>query len=408
MIATINYGSDRLSLNLPDKAIFHEYRNVSTGDPIDFDTFRSALEIGEQGLFPISEAELFVLNDAYRPTPSAEILGWLDELGKLNDRAGFLIATGCHGAPSEPQLKQIFGRFYSRFSGRILIHDTRNSESMAEVGRDIGGEPVLLNRTFLDADKVAVVGSVEPHYFAGFTGGRKSIFPGLCDYETTVRNHNRGINFLAVPLKLDGNPIEEHFRQLMQHVEHKNILAIQIVMGQERTMQYVFCGTLAESFHRAAGLSRRMFGHRVNSPYDLILAEVRPPLDSNLYQLQKSLENCQSAVADKGTVILFSPCREGIGAENFYRLADRWSPDSGVILGHNDNFGIHKLYRVNRIGRRINVKLYSELAYGIPDKVFFPGERNPQTTIDNLAKNRQYIAVALVRDAGHTVLEYQN
>ncbi len=147
-----------------------------------------------------------------------------------------------------------------------------------------------------------------------------------------------------------------------------------------------------------------MFGLKARHEYDLILAEVLPPLDSNLYQLQKSLENCQQAIADGGTVILFSPCRGGVGSESFYRLADNWQP--GVIPDDRtaDFFGVHKLHRTRVIGDRLNVFLYSELAPGVPDKVYFKSTAKPQEIIYNIASIKKNPKVALVRDAGHVVL----
>jgi nickel-dependent lactate racemase len=226
----------------------------------------------------------------------------------------------------------------------------------------------------------------------------------LCDYETIVRNHNLAVDFSAAPMKLENNPVEEHLQFLMKMIAEKMILAVQVVLGSDAAMRAVFCGSVEAAFEGARNFAQRIFGHRVSRGYDFLMAEVRPPLDINLYQLQKSLENCQAAVADGGTVILFSPCHEGIGSREFYELAKSWSPGEGAMPEGRGSFGRHKLYRVWHIAQRIHVYLYSGLMEGVSDRVFFKTVRDPQRMIDNSAKNHEYLTIALVRDSGHTVL----
>ncbi len=404
MPVAINYGKDKLTLKVPTSAIIDEYGPVTSSGEVREDQFLHELRTAENDLFPVESADLFIVNDAYRPTPTEQILKWLTGAAKLDRKAKFLVATGCHQRPNEDQLHKIFGEFLERFRDRIFIHDAKDRQNMVEIGVDRTGEEIFINRHFKDAKKVVVIGSVEPHYFAGFTGGRKSIFPGLCDYETTVRNHNLGISFNASPDRLDGNPVHEHLQFLMTLVSEKPILAIQIVRGYEGSINAIICGKLDPAFEKAAELSRKLFEKTVKNKYELILAEVRPPLDSNLYQLQKALENCQSAAQDGGTVLLFSPCHEGIGSDAFYQLADRWKKGDLIAADANDSFGIHKLYRVNKIGERISVYLYSELDEGTPDKVYFKSAPEPQMIIDRLTEKDTRLNVALVHDAGHTVL----
>jgi len=404
MIISINYGDQKLDLTLPDYVHLDEFRHDPAGKTMDFEAFVVSLDSASVKPFNIEDADLYVLNDAYRMTPSARILDWLDKAGRLNMRAGFLVATGSHRRPNDNELRKIFGGLYERIQPRIIVHDARDHESMIEVGNDDDGQPVYLNRRLVRAEKVVVISSVEPHYFAGFTGGRKSIFPGLCDLETTVRNHNRAVSFRAAPMKLDGNPVEENLRFLMNLFDHKKVFSIQLVLAGENNIQAVFAGDLQDTFRGACELAERIYGRKISDRYDLVLAEARPPLDTNLYQLQKSLENCQGAVIDDGTVVLFSKCREGIGSEDFYRLAESWIPSENDMPEGKSSFGRHKLYRVNKIGQRINVYLYSELDDGIAEKVYFKSIRDPQKLIDKLTEGESKFRAALVRDSGQAVL----
>lgn len=401
----INYGAEKLSFNLSDSFEFKEIQPVAAHKVVTERDFHRIVESAEKHLFPVASATLFIVNDAYRPTPNDVILRWLSDSRRLNSDARFLVACGCHPAPSEEQLRRILGTHYDELKDRVVVHDADNLFEMVAVGQDRAGEPVYLNRNFLEHERVVVIGSVEPHYFAGFTGGRKSIFPGICDRATTIRNHDLATSFDAAPMKLEGNPVEEHMRSLMSLLGEKKVFGIQMVLSRGAGLTFLHCGELKESFIEAARDSEGIFSRKVKSKFDLVLAEVLPPLDSNLYQVQKALENCQTAVKDGGTVILFSPCSEGIGSESFFDLADRCKPDSPEELEPADRFGIHKLHRVFRIGRRINIFLYSELPRGVPDKVYFRSCTSPRDIIDGMVEDSfDIIKTAVVRDAGHTVV----
>ncbi|UCD16915.1 MAG: DUF2088 domain-containing protein [Candidatus Zixiibacteriota bacterium] len=402
MTVDIKYGTETISLILPDNCTFDEYRCKMMHNLVVFETFMAELSHAETAVFPLDTAELFIVNDAYRPTPTARVLRWLQDAGRLNAAASFLVATGCHRAPREEQMRDIFGELHADLRDRIFVHDAHDHDKMVRIGSDSAGYPVWINRLAYDAESIVVIGSVEPHYFAGFTGGRKSLFPGVCDFETTVRNHNLAVSCDAAPMRLTGNPVAESLSALMNMLSDKKIFGIQIVGAGDRGMQVVCCGALEDTFVKACEISRQVFGAATEKEYDLLLAEVRPPLDSDLYQLQKSLENSQGAVRDGGTILLFSPCQEGIGSEHFYRLADRWK--NTADYGDTVAFGTHKLHRVNAIGKRLDLFLFSTLADGVSDRVFFRTTKSPQSIIEKLCKGNKQINTALVRDAGHTVL----
>ncbi len=398
----IRYRNVEFPLNIPDTARCDEYRGREIDDSTTAGSFIEDIAKTETGLFGVKDADLFIVNDAYRPTPTSLILDWLSQNGRLNDNARFIVATGTHAAPSEEQLGRIFGNHLNGIRDRILIHDCKNKASMIEIGRDYDDSPIMLNRIAAEAARIVVIGSVEPHFFAGFTGGRKSIFPGVCDYDTIVRNHNRAVSLDAMPMKLKGNPIEEHLEELMARVQGDKIFGIQVVSKVDSDKMRVFVGSLTDAFRAAIKTAESVYGITVRQKYDLLLAEIMPPLDSNLYQLQKSLENCQRAVADGGTILLFSSCHEGIGSTKFYKLADKWKP--GMHLEGEEAFGSHKLVRVYDIGKRINVCLFSELPDEIPEKVFFNPVRSPQGLLDSYFHGNEQATIGLVRDASHTVL----
>ncbi|MBD3403992.1 DUF2088 domain-containing protein [candidate division GN15 bacterium] len=405
MDISLAYGKATRIVTIPDGVEVDTFISRGIDTIIDRATFleRFAASGGERLLdapFP-----LMIVNDGYRHTPTARILAWLNSAyPERLDRADFLIATGTHPAPTEPQYRGIFGDLYDQLKSRILVHDCRDLESMEVVGRDRFGGEVYLNKAVLEHDNVLIIGSVEPHYFAGFTGGRKSLFPGVSDLATTERNHNLANSLDARPMRLRGNPVAQHFEELMTFVETREFYTVQIVMDADHNIREVCCGSLNDAFARACEVAARMYGCTADDTYDVVLCEMRPPLDKNLYQLQKGLENCRSAVHAGGAAIVVSACEEGVGSEHFFNQALTWDrhknrPKDGIL-----RFGSHKLSRVNAMTRRIDVLLHSELPHHSVKQVFYEPIDDITHYLAERRASHDLDRLAVVYDAGHTVV----
>ncbi|MCB2229270.1 DUF2088 domain-containing protein [bacterium] len=405
MDITLAYGKATLTVTVPDGVQIDSFGSRDDREPIARETFLAHFR--ETGCDRVLDAPspLIIVNDGYRHTPTARILAWLDsEYADRLDQATYLIATGTHPAPTEQQFKTIFGSLYDRVRNRIVVHDCRDRSSMARVGIDRFGGQVLLNKTVLNSERVLIIGSVEPHYFAGYTGGRKALFPGACDLATTERNHNLANSLDAQPLRLRGNPVAEHFEELMQFVETRTFHSVQIVMDAEHVIRGITCGELTSAFADAVAVAAGIYAHAVDEPYDVVLCEMRPPLDNNLYQLQKGLENCQTAVRAGGAAILVSACAEGVGSEHFFNQALTWDrnrnrPEDGIL-----RFGSHKLSRVNAMTERIDVLLHSELPAQDIRQVFYEPIDDLTTYLQERRASHDLDRLAVVYDAGHTVL----
>ncbi len=345
---------------------------------------------------------LVVVNDAFRPTPTGRILAALQSYDP-SFRADFVVACGNHPRPTPTDIETIFNGYSLPTDSRIFFHDSRDRKTMVPAG-EIDGQAVYLNRVLFDYPSVMVIGSVEPHYFAGFTGGRKSLIPGLCDFETTRRNHALAVSPEARPLRLDGNPVAENLDRLMGLLSLPHLFSIQIVTGRNQQMLACFCGDLAASFAGAVELSKQVYSFSLEKTYDLVVAEMRPPLDRNLYQLQKGIENCAAAVRDGGTLIVVSPCQEGIGNDEFYRLAERLrTPETVLAQAAEEDppLGIHKLCRIVRLSRRISVKALTDLEPDLLKRVFIEPAEVLQAERQKFQKGGDsHMDILLVRDAG--------
>jgi nickel-dependent lactate racemase len=401
----LSYADETITPDVPPSATVDTFNPATVDDPLGFDAFRKGfIETGGHR-FLSGEPLLVVVNDGYRNTPTATILQWLDRLdNKVIDKAHFLIATGIHAAPTEEHYRQIFGTLWSRLRNKTSFHNCHDPASMTLLGEDDLGGDVWLNKAVLDYQKILVIGSVEPHYFAGFTGGRKAIFPGLTDFETVARNHNLANSLEAAPLRLKGNPVAEHLKALMTLLDPHKFSGIQVVTDSKRQMAGIFCGELDSAFAQAAALAERIYSRRVPQEYDVVLCEILPPLDKNLYQAQKALENSQAAVRDGGALIVVSACREGIGSDYFFELARRWNRARNCAKDGQVHFGSHKLSRVVAIGKRITVYVHSTLPEEAVRQVFYEPLDNLQSFLYSKAGECEKYHLAVVHDAANMVL----
>lgn len=345
---------------------------------------------------------LVVVNDAFRPTPTGRILGTIQSFFP-DFRADFIVACGNHPAPDPREIETIFDGYAMPADSQVLIHDSHDLGAMVPAGH-IDGQTVFLNRSLFVYPAVMVIGSVEPHYFAGFTGGRKSLIPGLCDEQTTRRNHALAISPEARPLRLAGNPVAESLDRLMKVLSLPHLFSIQVVTGRKQKILACCCGDLARSFAEAVALSEQVYSFPLEKSYDIVVAEMWPPLDRNLYQMQKGIENCAAAVRDGGALVVVSPCREGIGNDEFYRLAERLQTPEMVLAQaavENPPLGIHKLCRIVRLSHRISVKALTTLEPHILRRVYL----EPVGTLQEerqilIQRGQSHIDILLVRDAG--------
>jgi nickel-dependent lactate racemase len=297
---------------------------------------------------------LAIVNDATRPTPSGRVIEIM-----ADDLAGrdieFLVATGSHRAPGDHELEQIFGRAVrERYLERIDSHDAKDDAELVHIGDTSRGVPVWINRRVAEARDLLLINSVEPHYFAGYTGGRKSLFPGVAGYATIEGNHKLALDPAADNLALEGNPVHEDLAEMVTFLSDKRVYSIQIVLDHQQRIHSAHAGDLEASWRSAVRHADDHYVVDLPERYDIVVAAAPYPMDYDLYQSQKALENGSLAMKDGGILILVSKCRHGIGAETFFRLmASAATPDE-VLASIEGNYvlGYHKAARLAHIAKR--------------------------------------------------------
>ncbi|MDF1545769.1 MAG: lactate racemase domain-containing protein [bacterium] len=406
MSVRLAYGDTLIDLSVPQQVRVQEFSPKAADHPLSFEEFKD-LFMRCDGVDKLSAPTLlFVVNDGHRSTPTIAILEWIDQIDTaVLDSAEFLIATGTHSHPTPAHFNSIFGQLYERVKSRVHVHDARDYDSMVKVGEDPLGGDVWIDRRFVEAERVIVISSAEPHYFAGYSGGRKSFFPGLTDLATVERNHNLANSLDCAPLKLFGNPMSEHLEQLLGMVDLEKVLSVQVVF--DATGEIVNCsvGALHDSFREAAALSDAVYAHEIKDQFDIVLCEMLPPLDNSLYQAQKGVENCRAAVKPKGAIIVVSPCTDGVGSSHFFDLAAEWDPVKNCARDGRMRFGSHKLSRINALTREMTVGIHCPVDDESVRRVFYTPVSDLNAFILERTGQKADMSLALVHDAGNVVLK---
>ncbi len=356
---TICYGHKDIALSWPEDvdvtAVGRRPAAIATKNVLGTALVRPISAPPLSGFLQNAESPLVVVNDATRSTPTASVLKHL--LPELNACPNWrvIVATGLHRAPTESERERIFGDTLPDIRDRILIHDGRDSSTHTFTESPAG--TISVNSMVLVSDRIILINSVEPHFFAGFTGGRKSLIPGLAGHDTVERSHRSAVTVSAGPLKLEGNPVRQFIEQATQVVRTETVWAIQLVLDEADQIAEAFAGNVDECFGRACDSAREYYTVPVDRHFDIVIAAVHQPLDLNLYQMQKGWELCHQAVREDGVLIVTSPCSEGVGSPFYQRLSEEFpnQADWLALAERPYTMGLHKLVRIARARRRVRL-----------------------------------------------------
>lgn len=350
---------------------------------------------------------LFIINDASRSTPTHDILKELYKEVDLKE-AKYIIATGAHRQPTDSELALIFGEFYGRVKPNILIHNARDKKSLIKLGITDRGTEVWANKAIVEAEALVPIGSVEPHYFAGFTGGRKSFFPGLAGYVTIEQNHKLALEESSLPLELSENPVHLDLLDAFGKLPRIPIFSIQAIIKDEKDLCAVFCGNIHKSFLKACEYTRDVFAVEIKEKADVVITVAKSPLDKNLYQAHKAIEHGKIALKGEGILILLAECREGIGPDNFYRLLSSSTRSEEILRTARDNYklGYHKAARIAELLVKAKVWVVSEIEDKILQKASLRAFDSLQEAVDqSIIKKGKDAKFLIIIDGANTVPE---
>jgi nickel-dependent lactate racemase len=267
-----------------------------------------------------------VFPDLTRPMPNRTVLPpLLDELARAgvpDECITLLCATGTHRQATAGEMEELVGPgIVARYT--IVDHDAMGGAHV-RVG-EVDGAPVLLQREYVEADVRIITGFVEPHFFAGFSGGPKAVCPGLAATETILEAHHprRIADARATFVTRSGNPVHDFVRAATALAPPQ--LSLDVAINRERRVAAVFAGPLPEAHDAACAHVRASAVREVAAPFDLVVSTNGGyPLDRNLYQAVKGMAAAERIVRDGGIVVMAAACEDGVppgGA--FARLLER-------------------------------------------------------------------------------------
>ena len=273
---------------------------------------------------------VIIISDHTRPVPSRLILPpMLEDLRRGNPdiRITLLVATGCHRETTAEELRAKLGEeIFAR--ERVVVHDCDNEAELVTLGILPSGAPLRINRMAAEAGLLLAEGFIEPHFFAGFSGGRKSVLPGVCARETVVGNHCAGLidHPLARTGILEGNPIHEDMLAAAKLAKLRYI--VNVLLDGEKRVVHAVAGDPEQAHREGCRRMAEMARVKPGRPGDIVItSNGGAPLDQNVYQVVKSLSTAEAAAAKGAAIVVCAACADGIGGEQFYRaLKDCTSP----------------------------------------------------------------------------------
>lgn len=366
---------------------------------------------GAREFFARFKKPLVLVNDATRPTPTAKILEVLGEEVDLS-RARFKVAAGGHEPPREEGYRSIFGPLWPEVAPRVSCHNARDAIKLKKVGYTSRSTEVLVNVDGLVAEAIVVIGSVEPHYFAGYTGGVKSLIPGIAGLKTIVMNHALAMDPAAAPLATAGNPLREDLEDATQIAfGYLDLFSIQAVPDRDHRAFRVFAGGLKESFEAAVPVARELFCAPVPERFDVVISVARAPMDSNLYQSQKPIEHAKAAAKEDGVIILVMRCPDGLGGGAGFRelLGEaRTREEWRNLLAGEYRLGYHRIVRNMAFTDSGTLLGISEVEPEYLERLFVTPAGSLRDALDiALSKKGESASILVLDDASLTVPHIQ-
>ena len=308
-------------------------------------------------------------SDVTRATPNDRILPVLlqalEEAGVARGDVTLINALGTHRRQTAAELRQMLGAdVVSRY--RCLQHDAWDEAGLVAAGTTSRGNAIRLNRTVMEADLVIFTGFIEPHFFAGFSGGPKGALPALAGHESVLTNH--GYAMIGDPRATwgvtEGNPIWEEMREAALLIEPLFLLNVTLNAGGEITG--VFAGDVLQAHRRGCAFVRAGAMVPVAEPFDAVVTTNSGyPLDQNLYQTVKGMQAAKGIVRPGGAILLAAACEDGLPRHGRYAelLAEAGSPEAILERLRQPGFSEQDQWQVQiqaQIQRHAEVYVYSD------------------------------------------------
>lgn len=391
MNVKLAYGQGHLPVDFPEGRTTVIEPSFRPGLPDERKALIEALEhpIGSPSLrdWLQPNARICILfTDITRATPNQRLIPWLlDYLcqqGVRKDQITLLNQLGTHRPNTREELeKMLTPEVVAQY--RVLNHEPENHDACVQLGATRTGTPAWINRHAVEADVRILTGFIEPHFFAGFSGGPKALMPGVAHVETVMSNHGAhhiGDHRATFGI-CEGNPLWEELLDIAQRVGKSFLL--NVTLNEQRAITGVFAGDLLAAHRAGREFVRSAAMQKVAAPFEVVVTTNSGyPLDMNLYQGVKGMSAAARIVAEGGTIILAAECREGVPANSPLDrlLREAKSPEEILTLLATPGFVRPEQWQAQiqaLIQRRAKVLVYSR----IPSETLAAAHLQPCTDI---------------------------
>jgi nickel-dependent lactate racemase len=321
MKVNLAYGQGHLAVDLPDGRTTVIEPSHTPGLPDERGAIFAALDkpAGTQPLrdwIKPGHRVCILFTDITRATPNERLIPWLLEYLRdvPREQITLLNQLGTHRPNTSAELERMLTPEVVR-NYRMVNHEPENPEALVQLGTTRDGTPALLNKHAVEADVRIVTGFIEPHFFAGFSGGIKGIVPGVAGLKTVMSNH--GARNIGDPKSTfgitEGNPLWEDLRDIALRAGQSFLLNVSL--NEERRITGVFAGDIIAAHKAGCEFVRTSAMQKFDAPFDIVITTNSGyPLDLNLYQGVKGMSAGARVVKPGGTLILAAECREGVPA----------------------------------------------------------------------------------------------
>jgi len=408
MEITLAYGKNGLSVNVPNNSKVIEPTHLERIEN-DREAVLRALR-NPSGTKPLremvksSDLVVIVISDITRPTPNQKLVPWiLEELPHVPlENVTIINGLGTHRDQTREEFIEMLGETVVD-TVRIINHHCHEKTELMHLGTSGFGCEVYLNKEYVEADFRIVTGFIEPHFFAGFSGGPKGIMPGIAGIETILTFHNA--KMIGHPLAtwgiLDNNPLQEMTREVNTFCKPDFLL--NVALNGEKEITNVFAGELAQAHGIGCAYVKEHAMVKCDNRYDVVITtNAGYPLDQNLYQAVKGMDAARMIVKQGGTIICAAECSEGMPDHgNFVKILQmRKSPQELLTMINDPSFQMFDQWEAQRLAmiqEWADVYIYSTLPNeSVKIAMLTPTKDIEQTLSELLGKYGAKMSIAIL------------
>jgi len=415
MKINLAYGRGRLPINVPDDAMVITPEGLP-GLADEHAAFTTAVR-GPIGTAPLRElvgqgaTVAIVIADITRPSPSERLVPWiLDEIAHI-PRASVVIVngTGSHRANTRDEFVQMLGQDVVD-TVRVVNNDAFDDTTLTLLGRTSYGGEVWVNNEYLQADIKIVTGFIEPHFFAGFSGGPKGVIPGVAGIRTMMHLHNAQMigDARSTWAKLDGNPVQGEIREAVAMAPPH--FMVNVALNSQREITAVWAGHYIEAHEVGCRFVAQHATRAVDDVFDVVITTNSGyPLDQNLYQAVKGMSAAARIVKPGGAIIAAAECSDGVPDHGNYKdlLQMRNTPQDLLALIESRDFACYDQWQAQSqalVQRKAQVYLHSSLPeQTVRDAMLTPIDDIENTLAELLAQFGPDARVAVLPEGPQTV-----